>query len=414
MLLVAAAIAMAASLGTLAVLLASFDRTFVGMLLVLTAYPLLVHQVLNLKSWQTLTRETAPDMASDARDRVAALTKAYFRVELGCVALAGVLGTGLVPAVRAAFGWPERWEPLLYLFAATVFLNFSSFSFAVFRLLRASRVQALCTALLPVGQLALTGMFWGLGLPAEHLVGYWLALIALSYLVTLICALALLRQRALGHWWRARPPKGNQALRSSLWINAATSLDAVVKQLDLLLVSALISVDAVPGYRLLKQSGAALFRFADVIAQTSYSRLLALLARDDQEGALRLTRAGTLSCAAVGLAMALVLGATAGWWLPLFGPQSLGLREPLTVYLLVVALAVAGTVLHQVVYALGYTRLPVLSTAIAVAAFLIAVVVLSPFWGLWAFVAGFAIYHLLALTAKVLLLAYHQRQRARR
>ncbi|MEM1232347.1 MAG: hypothetical protein AAGI15_17555 [Pseudomonadota bacterium] len=403
-LLMAAAVAMAASLAVLASLLATFETAFVGMVLVTQAFPLLVHQIVNLKSWQSFTREATPPLRAGDRLQVAALTQAYFRVDLGCALLGGSIALLLVGAASALFGWPEAWRGALYAFAGTVFINFSSFSFAVFRLLRATRAQSFATVLLPLGQLLLLGLFARSHPGASAFLAAWLTLTVASYVITLALAVIALQSQGLGGWWRARPPAGNRAWASSLWINAATSLDAIVKQADLLLVSALLSVDAVPGYRLLKQSGAALYRFADVIAQTSFSRLLTLLDAGDESGARRLLRSGSLSCIAASAGAVVVLVLAMPLWLPLFGEVGVASRAPLTAYLVIVVIAVGGTLLHQLVYALGYLRMPVLTTAVAVGVFLVTAVAAAPELGVWAFIAAFALYHAVALTGKALLL----------
>ncbi len=411
-LLLAAAVAMAASLGVLALLLATFETAFVGLVLVTSAYPLLVHQVVSLKSWQSFTREATPPLRAGDLARVAALTQAYFRVDFGCALLGGLLALLLVSVASTLFGWPDGWRGALYAFAATVFLNFSSFSFAVFRLLRATRAQSLVTVMLPLSQLLLLGLLAPAAPGATTFLAAWLTLTVASYVITFALAVTVLQRSGLGGWRTARPPADHRAWSSSLWINAATSLDAVVKQADLLLVSALLSVDAVPGYRLLKQSGAALYRFADVIAQTSFSRLLTLLDAGDTAGAWRLLRWGSVGCIAASAVAVCLLVLAMPLWLPLFGEVGISSRAPLTAYLVIVVIAVGGTLLHQLVYALGYLRMPVLTTALAVAVFLITAVLTAPYLGIWAFVLALALYHGVALTGKALLLWARQRPEA--
>lgn len=400
--------AMVAGLAVLGLLVKSLATAEVGMLILVSTYPLLIHQFFSLQSWQGYSRHALALLDDGQNSEFRALTKSFFLLDAACAVLAAAAGVLLTILAIPTFDWPEAWRWYLGLFSLTLLVNFSSFSFAVFRSFKAYRVQTLCTLLLPLAQLLAASVFAYQNRPINDYLTAWLVLILVSNLCILAAAVLVLRFHGMSGWLRSaeRAPRG--ALTFTAWVNAATSLDCVVKQGDVLLVSALVSVETVPVYRLIKQAGALLYRFADAVAQAIYPRLVSLVVADRQRQALSLFRRSALWSAGFAMLGTLVLATTSFHWLPLlFTVEFTQAASVLTAYLLIVAVAVAFTSLHQLVYALGYVKLPVLFTFAAVSLFLLVTIGLAPDLGLWAFVAGFSTYHFVAISAKLALLGRH-------
>ena len=173
----------------------------------------------------------------------------------------------------------------------------------------------------------------------------------------------------------------------------------------MLLVSTVVSLEAVPVYRFIKQAGVFLYRFADVFAQTSYSRLVELLADNQLRSALTVMRTVMLWIAPFALAYLFLIMGTASYWLePLFNAAFAAKGPELYAYLAVAAVAVLFTPLHQLIYALGFVRLPAATTALAVATFIFLSFKWGAAYGLMGFVGAIAVYNAIALLVKLVLL----------
>lgn len=402
------AVAMASGVLLLAVLVRALPNAEVGQLILLAAYPALIHQFANLQSWQGFSREGLALLADNDRGGFASLTQTFFRLDALCSIVAFLLATFLVGVAITLFDWPEHWRNWLYAFSALLLTNYTSFSLAVMRCFKSYRVQAACTVLLPLSQLATACVLWQQGARLETYLIAWLALTALSHLSHLVVAVAILARNNVKNWLSARVGHSRGSLGFTAWVNLATSLDSIVKQFDVMLVSALISIEVVPVYRLIKQCGAVFYRFADGLAQASFPRLVAFTLERNMPAALTLfSRSAILLFLGAAFAAVAIAG-TSGYWLGrVFTPEFVPYAPILAAYLAIVVVAVTFTALHQLIYALGYVRRPAALTGIAVFAFLVCAISLSPAYGIWAFVVGFAVYHGIAISGKLLLLRQH-------
>ncbi len=402
-------IAMASGVLLLAVLVRALPNAQVGQLILLAAYPALIHQFANLQSWQGYSREGLALLADDDKAGFASLTQAFFRLDAICSVAAFLLALLLVSATVNLLDWPEHWRVWLYAFSALLLTNYTSFSLAVMRCFKSYRTQAVCTVLLPLSQLAVALVLWRHNADIESYLIAWLALTVISHVSHLLAAVVILARRRITRWFAARPRNSGGSLGFTAWVNLATSLDSIVKQFDVILVSALISIEVVPVYRLIKQCGAVFYRFADGLAQASFPRLVTLTLSRKLPAALSLFRRSALWLLIGSTCAATAIAGTSSYWLGrVFTPEFAAFAPQLSTYLAIVVVAVTFTALHQLIYALGYVRRPAALTALAVVAFLACAIWLAPSHGLWAFMIGFAIYHGIAITGKLLLLNQHR------
>ena len=409
---VGTAASMLASIVSLAILVKTLPAASLGMLIVINTYPLLVHQVINLQSWQGFIRAAQHCQAQKRSDELAQLVKFFFVLDLIAITAAAAVAVLLAGPLANALGWAPDWVPYLQLFACSLLVNFSSFSLGVLRLYKRYNWQAMCALFGPVAQLIAAVFLYAYQAPIESYLWSWLVIAAVGTSLQLGVAMRTLAKQGLGNWWRAKLRYFDEPLRFTFWVNVATSLDASVKQFDVMLVSAVVSLEAVPIYRFIKQAGVFLYRLADALAQTSYSRMVDLLTEQNLGSALVVLRTVMAWIAPFSLAYLLIVGLSAPYWLGwLFNDSFAANSFELGVYLLIVGTAVVFTPLHQLIYALGYVRIPALATLLAVGAFLILSLAWGAAYGLVGFIAALAIYHLIALCAKLALLVWVRRQR---
>lgn len=407
------AVAMASGVLLLAVLVRALPNAEVGQLILLAAYPALIHQFANLQSWQGFSREGVALLAAEDRAGFASLTQTFFRLDAICSIAAFLLAILLVSVVIPLLDWPEHWRSWLYAFSALLLTNYTSFSLAVMRCFTSYRIQAACTVLLPLSQLVAALVLWRQDAQLDTYLITWLALTVVSHLSHLLAAVTILAKQNIKKWLTARAGNSRGSLGFTAWVNLATSLDSIVKQFDVMLVSALISIEVVPVYRLIKQCGAVFYRFADGLAQASFPRLVALTLERNMPAALTLFRRSAIWLFVGAACAAAVIAGSSGYWLGrVFTSEFAPYAPILGTYLAIVVVAVTFTALHQLIYALGYVRRPAALTAIAVLAFLVCAILLAPTFGIWAFMIGFAVYHSIAICGKMLLLSRHPRAAA--
>ncbi len=408
-------VAMGCAILTLVILTQSLSAVELGGLIVINTFPLLMHQFFNLQSWQGFVRAAPQELVSEEDIKTTAeLLKFFLLVDVASAIGATLIALSLSGVLIQLFGWDSDWYGYLQLFACSLLVNLTSFSLISFRRFKAYNRQAFCIALLPATQLIAAIILATMDVPLQTYVYTWWSLAVLTYLVFMVLALKTLSEHDLLGWLGAKTRFFKAPIAFTFWMNSATSLDAVVKQFDVLLVSTLVSLEAVPIYRFIKQAGAIMYRLADSLAQTSFPRMVGYLSRGDLSSALALFKRSLVWIAPLALLYVVVVASSSPFWLEaIFNAEFARHWSDLAWYLGIVGVAVLFTALHQLMHAMGYAKVPLLITAVAVGTFLLVAWMLAPTYAITGFIIALAAYHLVALSGKLLLLKYHLRAHAR-
>ena len=355
-----------------------------GSLAVILSYTGLVQRFASFQSWIALIKYGAEALEAGRKEELVGLVKWGFLLDaVGGVSgtIFAFLGTRLVGDWP---GWSSQMVAVAAFYSVSVLINLlGGAPTAILRLFdrfRAFTVSKILTATL--------GVVGALLAYASH-AGMWgfltaLLLSSLAGQVYLFAAAFLaLKQNGLLVHWRSPIARSRKVAGFSGWAYLASTLDIPVKQLDLLIVSAVVSVAAAGVYRVIQQTIQLLALVADPVYQAVYPQFATMVAKNDARAAAKYAaKVGVALLAVVGTA-SLPIAVLSPWWLgAFFGQAYISGWMPLCLFVVFKVLSIGCVTLHPLFTAMGLIKYTPAILFVADVVYLAAAFYLGSIWGI--------------------------------
>lgn len=328
-----------------------------GLLSVIVAYVTLVQQFASFGAWQALIKFGAESLKQENMNKFMEQIKICFLLDIiGAVSgtIIAVAGTFLLASWK---GWGTQTSQMAALFSLSILFTLAGTPVGILRLLdrfdliTAQNITAAALGLIgSVFVMIFDGGIWGFMITM-------LAASVLGNLVFIAMTLVALKKRKM-HIDRQIPIKEwKPFVKFSMWTYATASLDIPVQQLDIIIVSAVISMGAAGIYKIIKQVIVLLSMLADPIYQAVYPQFVTMIANNDSKGAVKYAvKIGSILLVITGIP-ALILGLSSFWWLGLvFGKDFASGAFVLFVFLILRVFAITGVTIHPLFTAMGYVK----------------------------------------------------------
>ena len=329
-----------------------------GLLSVIIAYTLLIQQFSAFGSWQALIKFGAEALKNENKEEIIGQVKLSFLLD-GISAISGavIAFAGSYLFVRWQ-GWDLATGRMVAFFSLSLLVDFTTGTpIGILRLLDRFGFLGVCN--LARGILSVIGALfvyrsdtgiWG------FLIVTLIATFAESIMLV-VGSLIALRRRSLTGNWQTPYKNWKPFLRFSLWTYATSTVDIPVKRLDMIIVSAVISLEAAGVYKIIKQVISLMDMVVDPLYQAVYPQFAVMIAqhktRDAAKYALKI---GALLFSVFGF-ISLWLGASSSWWLPMiFGSSFAVAVFPLNVFLFLRVLSITTLTIHPLFNAMGYVK----------------------------------------------------------
>jgi O-antigen/teichoic acid export membrane protein len=328
-----------------------------GLLAVILAYVATVGRLATFQPWQALIKFGAEALEEERPQAFMGLVKLSLFLDI----IGAVLGTLIaVAGIRIFAGW-QGWDTeisyMAVFFSFSLLFNWSGTPTGILRLLDRFEMftfQKVLTAVLGLLGVAIVfimdGGLWGFLL---------VTLIAgvVGNLFLLLAGYLALKERQLLPNWGAPITNWRPFLSFSWWTYLSATLDLPVKQLDIIIVSAVVSLEATGIYKIIKQIAQLLGLLADPIYQAVYPQFATMVVNNKLASAAKYA-------AKIGITIFLVVGpvafglaASSVWWLDLvFGEGFSQGWLPLSIFLLFKAFSLAAIAIHPLFIAMGYVK----------------------------------------------------------
>jgi O-antigen/teichoic acid export membrane protein len=232
----------------------------------------------------------------------------------------------------------------------------------------------------------------------------WLVTDIVGRLMLLAFGLQTIRRNGLSGFLRERSEGWAPVARFAVWTNLVTTVALPVKHFDMLLVGALVSVESVGVYRIIKRIATLMTMVSDSVYQVIYPRLAALLATEDIQAALVLARRTG--------AMLLLFTASAAVLVALFGRvfmefvfgEEFADMLSLNTYMFLRAVSCGFVVVHPLFLALGFVKREVGIIIVSNLLYLAAAFVLGSQLGLIGIVLAYGVQFVSVLIPKILVI----------
>jgi len=407
-LLSGSAVASLLTLATLSVTAQALGTAQFGLLVVITTYVLIVDGLLNFQSWQTLIRYGADALEDHQSGRFKAIIRFCFILDTSSALVGMVVAILMAPLVGNILGWSDHKIQLAILYSMIIVFNVSGAPTGILRLF--NRFNLLATQRIIGASFKVTGVIVVSLLDGglRDFLFVWGLTSILDNVLLLGFGLRELAKRHYADWWHERVENWRELLRFSTWTNITSTFDLPVKQFDMILVSALISVEATGIYRIIKQAAQMIAKFADPVYQVVYPQFAVQIANSDyRQAASHAIRIGILLFAVVA-PVALVVSLSASWWLEaFFGEDFLQGLSALRLFFFLKFASIGFITIHPLFVAMGFVKanaIIILSTNLI---YLVLVGLLGEVYGLDGVVIANGVQFFLVIGLKLMILSKH-------
>jgi O-antigen/teichoic acid export membrane protein len=359
-----------------------------GLLAVITAYVAIVGRLTTFQPWIALIKYGASALEDERPDEFMGLVKLSLLLDL----VGAVSGTMI--AIAGAFllagwhGWDPRMSRMIVVFSISLLFGFSGTPTGVLRLLDRFRIftaqKVLTASLTLAGAVVVCAAGWGIwGFLIVTLVST-----VIGNLFLIAVAFVVLKEDGLLRHWRTGTANRRPFLRFAGWTYANSTLDIPFKELDIIIVSAVVSLEATGIYKLIKQIVQIMTMLADPLYQAVYPQFAAMIANNDSRRAARYAiKIGAVIAGVIG-PPALLLAVLAPWWLgAVFGQRYAAGVFALILFLLLRTISTACATIHPLFNAMGYVKQSTMISLVANCVY----VLLAWYLGKWSGLIGLAI-----------------------
>lgn len=391
MMVAAKGVAAVMALGGLAFAARGMSTEAFGLLVFMHAFVLFFTEIATFESWMVVVRYAAggeTGVAAARKDPARFGRVIRFCVTLDLLAASAGLAVALVAALSLSGAIDILGEatPLLFLYAALIFLNQKSASLGVLRLFDRYDLIALNALTIPFVRMTGCGAAWALGAPFEAYVAAWFASSALSYLILPWLAVRELRRSGL----MADVMSGRLSLKApeqGLWrfvgfTNADSALGAGGAQTPVILAGIVGGPAFAAIFRVAQEVAIVLAKAALMIDKVVFPEFTNLIAKGEGARVPGLVLRTGAAMMAAGCLVGLVF-----WWIgPGFLAFALGpayaQATGLAVVLIVAAsIAAAAGPLFPAFYAAGLPHRAILARAAGLSTMIVGFFVLYAAYG---------------------------------
>ncbi|MEO0271935.1 MAG: oligosaccharide flippase family protein [candidate division WOR-3 bacterium] len=354
-----------------------------GLLAVIMAYSQVIGRFFTLQPWQALIKYGAKSLQQERNTEFMGYVKLTFILDLVSCFLSTIVAIGGAYLYGGWQNWDKNSIEMTIVFSLGLFFGLSSAPIGVLRLLERFHLLSMNQVLGAVIQF--------LGVVFVYLLGggIWgfLIVILISGILRNMHLLFLtyqeLKKAGLYDYRRAAIVNYRQFVRFSWWTYLTSSISIPIKQLDMIIVSAVISLEAAGIYKIIKQFLQLFNMLVDPIYQAVYPQFALNIADGKEKKALKYAgKIALLTLVVLGPLMLLLTGSSYFWLPGVFGKDYASGWLPLVVFAIFAFLAFAASSIHPLFLAMGFVKQNTVIALVSNAVYLLLALLLGKKYGL--------------------------------
>lgn len=328
-----------------------------GILVLVQTYAEIMGRLTSFQAWQGLIKYGAEALERNQTEAFKGFVKIGTLLDVG----SGIAGTILAVCAASWVGrrlnWDEETVRMAVCYSFILLLNLTGTPTGIIRLFDKFKLFALQKTASAAIKLIAVGAAYLNESGLWTYVVIWMVTEIFNYVLLLFMGHFLLYQKGFGQWWRKRTPNWRPFFSFTWWTNLSSTLDIPVKQLDVFIVSAVVSLEGVGIYKIFKQVAQIVTKLADPFYQAIYPQFATMIATDREVQATKMAGKMGILLFGVCLPIVVLLSLTSSRWLALvFGEAYASEQTVLSVYLLLKALSLAFISIHPLFIAMGYVQ----------------------------------------------------------
>ncbi|QXE91670.1 oligosaccharide flippase family protein [Geomonas subterranea] len=317
-------------------------------------YAALINDIFNVQTWESVVKFGS---ANPSDQELGSLIRTNVVIDTVSAVIACGAALLLLLPVSVAAGWSKSYLPMISFYALTILFNSTTLAIGVPRLLREFTGVARIQIGVAVLRLAAVGTCYFMKGEAAVFIGVYICMDILANLL-LTCYGARLATRRLGRkWWSSRMHISREQVGFIWWTNLRTIIRVPVRHFDVIVISSVISMEALGCYKVYKEIVKVIANVADPVSQAVFPEFTKLIGSDRFDESVALARKSMAALSLVSVALCGALCLAAGVIVKaFFGAQFLGRLPVLYLMIMVAGLSFATSPINSLFIAAGYAK----------------------------------------------------------
>jgi len=240
------------------------------------AYAFIVNNIFNVQTWESLIKFGQMDSKPN---QLAEAIKTNVLIDVAGAMLAFIIAIGVAEQVGTVLNWDSDLVQLSYAYSFTIPFTLTTLTIGVPRLFNKFAVIAKLQFVMAALKLSVVGIVY---LQNGSVLSYTMAYIGTEMLVNaglIVYSLYLLKRKQVIDWRRTKIRLDSDQLRFLWWTNLRTIVRIPVRQLDVLIINQVMSMNTVGIYKAYKEILGIIGRLGDPINQALYPEYSKLLGK---------------------------------------------------------------------------------------------------------------------------------------
>lgn len=239
-------------------------------------YARIMNDLFNVQTWESLIKFGTKQ---DEEYQLARTIKTNLLIDILSALFAFVLATLLIKEIGAIFGWDETLIELAFFYSFIIPFTLTTFTIGVPRLFDKFAAIAKIQFAMAVVKLISISIISYLGGEFRAFIATYIIIDILINISLIGYSLVLLQRKKILNWIQTKAYLNREQIKFLWWTNLRTIVRIPVRQLDILIINQVMSMNLVGIYKVYKEIVGMIGRLGDPINQAIYPEYAKLLGK---------------------------------------------------------------------------------------------------------------------------------------
>ena len=269
-----------------AILASTLGPEALGIFALAQVYTGITNSLFNVQTWESMIKFGAKD---DDKTFLANTIKTNLLIDILSAAFAFIFAISALNYITSLFKWDQQLVDLAFLYCFTIPFTITTFTIGLPRLFNKFYVVAKIQFIFAALKLALV---FFISLNDGSIKAFLLAYIFVEIMINLsliTLSLRLTKKNSL-NWLKAKVQLSKEQIKFLWWTNLRTIVRIPVRQLDLLIINQIMTVETVGIYKAYKEVVSIIARLGEPINQAIFPEYSKLLGKDKSSETVAVTK----------------------------------------------------------------------------------------------------------------------------
>ncbi|XMB85732.1 oligosaccharide flippase family protein [Mycoplasmatota bacterium WC44] len=328
-----------------------------GWLVLVQTYVFIIDSLMNFQSWTALIKYGAGALNNKDKKLFENYIVHGFILDICTAILGTIVAFTASDLIGKLLNWDETIIMAVKIYSFSIFSHISGTPIGILRLLGKYKLFTFHKMGISIIKFVILSISLFTGVDFYSILIISLFIDILSNLILLMISIYVLYKNGI-RAFNLRAFKLNyKFIKFSILNNLTTSIDIPVKQMDVFIISTVLSFELISVYKIFKNITNIFSRVANQIYQVVFPELALFIAKREYKNAIKITIKITSLILIVGIPITILVSATSKWWLLIIFDETVSSYWVTFSLLLTIRMISSALIaIHPLFIALGYVK----------------------------------------------------------